>query len=91
MSLNEIDDIKRKITKELLDSVKHYHTLTQMMALDAPIATLGLDEETHDLLETHDIMRLYDLTRLDIESMDYLSALQRSQISARLEQLLSML
>jgi len=84
-------DLKMKILKEELDKrFSNYRKSLAFMSADAPIETLCLPKSTQDILTRNGCLRIYDLIGLDFTKIKGLGVVRIRDLTASLDQFISM-
>lgn len=82
---------REKIAKELVKSFGRYQKVLSLMAIDGPIAILGLPKNIEKILENNDILRLYEILNVDLTKIEGLSNIERERLTACLNKFSAML
>ncbi len=84
------DMVMHKIREELLKSLNEYRNSLKYMCGDAPIAVLCLPKKIEKILLSADLLRVYDLFDRDFTEIEGLNDAAISELTARLDEFLSM-
>lgn len=85
------DDRMKKLKEELEKSFEQYHKTMKYMAADAPIEVLCLPKVIETCLFNHGCLRVYDIFDLDFTEVKGLGEVRIRDLTARLNEFLSML
>ena len=87
----ESDMRMQKIREEVAKSYAEYRNSINFMVADAPISVLGLTPVIENALHAHGCLRVYDLFNCNFVEVKGLGATRIRELTASLDQFLSML
>lgn len=87
----EKDMAMQKLRQEVFKRFDEYRNTIAHMASDAPISTLCLPKKVEKSLLDHGLLRIYDLFQCDFTEVKGLNEVLIRDLTARLNQFLSML
>ncbi len=87
----EHDQNMEKLRNEVLKKFENYKNILNLLAADAPIQTLCLPTAIENVLLAHGLLRIYDLFNCDFTKIKGLGSRRIGDLTARLDQFLSML
>jgi len=80
----------RKINKKLLESLQNYRKFVACMSGDLPIGCLCLPKTTEKILIKNGFQRIYDLFDVDLTKIKGIGEVRIRDLTAGLDQFLSM-
>lgn len=86
----EYDMHMKKIREEVYIKLENYRKTLSYMCSDAPLGVLCLSKSTEKALLDHGCLRVYDILDMDLVEVKGLSAAGLRQLTASLDQFLSM-
>ena len=83
-------ELHLELKKTVLDSLKSYENVMKCLYTDVPISSLNLDKKTKAVLKKEGLNRLYEVINLDLSKIEGLCDRRRADLTACLDQFLSM-
>ncbi len=87
----EHEEQRKKIGKQVTESLEKYNKTMLFMTGDAPISILCLPKQIESALSNHGCLRIYDLFNLDFTKVKGLGVSRVRDLTARLDEFVSML
>jgi hypothetical protein len=84
------EDVKKKISEELVKNLSRYRNSLKLMALDAPISLLNLPRVVEKVLSDNGLHRIYDLSDIDFVEIKGLTETARNRLTASFNEFISM-
>lgn len=89
---NLLDEMQmKKLKDEISKCLKNYEKTIKYMVQDAPIQILGLPRNLQKKLIKNNCLRIYDFIELDFGKIEWLDDVDIRDLTARLNEFLSML
>jgi hypothetical protein len=85
------DKLLREIREKTLQGLKEYEKVISLMACDAPLSVLCIPKIVEKTLNENGIHRVYELLHTDFIKIEALSVIQARDLTARLDQFITML
>lgn len=84
------EDVKKKISEELIKNLQRYRKSLNLMALDAPISLLNLPKSIEKVLSQNGILRIYDLSDREFTEIVGLNEVMRNRLTTCFNEFLAM-
>ena len=82
-------ELKKKISKELLENLHNYRKSLKYLSADAPIQTLCLEPIVEKILLRNGFFRIYDIIDVDFSKIEGLNNSRIRNLTTRLNEFLS--
>lgn len=83
-------EVRKVLAEALKREAQRYAEVMRRMEADVPVEALCLRKRTESLLLEHGILRVFELLDFDLTEIEWLDAVARRDLTARLHQFLSM-